>query len=150
MTEEKVTKYILNWLEKENWKIVSYDFPQSGTGRFLHPNGTSSKNKHSINPDIVAVRGNVCVFFENKDRFYYPDYEKINGLITTDDYSLAISDLLRGFDVDTFIYGIGIPTAAHSTKAKAAEHLVDFVLGVEETGKISKLYIQQGKDFFTL
>lgn len=150
MTEEKVTKYLLKWLIEENWQIVCYDFPQSGTGRFLHPNGSHNKNEHAINPDIVAVRGNVCVFFENKDRFYYPDYKKINRLIETDDYSSAISNLLKGFKIDRFLYGIGIPTTVYSEKVKAVEHLVDFIMGVEETGNISKLYIKQGKDFFTL
>ena len=38
MTEESVTKSILKWLMQNNWIIVCFDFPQSGTGHFLHPN----------------------------------------------------------------------------------------------------------------
>lgn len=148
MTEEKVTKCLLKWLIDENWQIVCYDFPQSGTGRFLHPDGNNSKNEDSINPDIVAVRDNVCVWFENKDRFYYPDYEKINRLIETNDYSVSISNLLNGFKIDTIFYGIGIPADVYSQKAKAAQHLVDFILGVEKTGKIKKLYFRNNKDIF--
>lgn len=149
MKEEKVTKYILQWLINNGWEIICYDFPQSGTGHFLHPNGSTSKNQDSINPDIVAVKNNTCVFFENKDRFYYPDYEKINSLIVNNDYSDAINDLLNRHRVTEYFYGIGFPTSAHSTKAIAAENLVDFVIGVEENGDISKLYLREGYDFFT-
>lgn len=148
MTEEKVTKYLLKWLIEKNWQIICYDFPQSGTGRFLHPNGNSSKNEDSMNPDIVAVRDNVCIWFENKDRFYYPDYEKLKRLIETDDYSIAISNLLKGFKINTFFYGIGIPADVYSQKVKAAQPLVDFILGVEKTGKITKLYLKNNNDFF--
>ena len=88
MTEENVTKTLLNWLIKRNWQIVCFDFPQSGTGILLHPNNKSSeKNKDSINVDIVAVRDNICVFLENKNRFCYSDYKKINFLINENEYS---------------------------------------------------------------
>lgn len=103
MTEERVTKHILKWLIDDGWEIVCYDFPQSGTGRFLHPNGSVSKNEDAINPDIVAVRNNICVFFENKDRFYYPDYEKVNRLIETDDYSDAINILLKDYIINNYL-----------------------------------------------
>ena len=88
MKEEQVTKALLKWLIDNNWKIICFDFPQSGTGRVLHPNNANDeKNKDSIIPDIVAVKDEVCVFFENKDRFYYPDYKKQHSLIISDDYS---------------------------------------------------------------
>jgi hypothetical protein len=32
ITEEQVTKAILDWLEANDWKIICFDFPQSGTG----------------------------------------------------------------------------------------------------------------------
>ena len=67
MTEEQVTKSLLKWLSDHQWEIICFDFPQSGTGRFLHPNGDTNKNKDTINPDIVAVKDNICLFFENKD-----------------------------------------------------------------------------------
>ena len=106
MREEQVTKHILKWLMDSGWKIVCYDFPQSGTGRFLHPNGSSSKNQDSINPDIVAVKNNTCVFFEDKDRFYYQDYQKLNLLITKNNYTEAISELLKEYEIKKFVYGI--------------------------------------------
>ena len=63
MTEETVTKLLLEWLMNNGWEIICFDFPQSGTGRLLHPNGSTEKNKNAINPDIVAVRNGTCVFF---------------------------------------------------------------------------------------
>lgn len=64
MREEQVTKFILKWLLDTNWEIVCFDFPQSGTGHFLHPNGSTDKNKDTINPDIVAVKDKYCLFLK--------------------------------------------------------------------------------------
>ena len=150
MREEQVTKRILKWLMDDGWEIVCFDFPQSGTGRFLHPNGSTSKNQDSINPDIVAVKKGICVFFENKDRFYLPDYEKTNKLITDNNYTDDISVLLRSFVVEKFYFGIGFPESAYTEKAKMANYLVDFVVGVSESGKISKLYLKENYDFFAI
>lgn len=141
MTEEVVTKSILDWLMREGWNIVCFDFPQSGTGRFLHPNNAESeKNKGTINPDIVAVKETVGLFFENKDRFYFPDYEKQNLLINGDDYSIAINDLLSPYPINEIYYGIGLPTIKHSKKSKEVASLVDFIIGVEKDKSIVILH----------
>lgn len=141
MSEESVTKNILNWLMRFEWEIVCFDFPQSGTGHFLHPNNSESeKNKRAINPDIVAVKNNICLFFENKDRFYFLDYKKQNSLINGDEYSNAINDLLSNYTVDKIYYGIGLPKIKHSKKSEDAAYLVDFIIGVEDNGEISILY----------
>lgn len=141
MTEENVTKAILKWLIEHQWKIVCFDFPQSGTGRFLHPNqAISEKNKASVNPDIVAVRENICVFFENKNRFYSPDYEKVHYLIENDDYSEDIYRLLKNYEITNIYYGIGLPTASHKRKSVEMSHLVDFIIGVDENQSVSVLY----------
>ncbi|MBR2176405.1 MAG: hypothetical protein IJ861_05635 [Clostridia bacterium] len=141
MREEDVTKAIIHWLTKNRWKIVCFDFPQSGTGIFLHPNNEGAeKNKNSINPDIVAVRDSICVFFENKDRFYYPDYEKINRLIVNNNYSNAIDKLLSAYSIDNIYYGIGLPIEKHKRKSQQSTHVVDFIIGVSEDKDISVLY----------
>lgn len=147
MREEHVTKALLKWLIDNKWEIVCFDFPQSGTGRLLHPNGANEKNKGAINPDIVAVRDGVCLFFENKDRFYFPDYEKVNNLIVGNDYTDDIAQLLAGRNVDIFFYGIGLPTVKHSKSSQEAAHLVDFIVGVETDGSISILHNQKKIDF---
>lgn len=141
MTEEQVTKEILKWLMQGGWEIVCYDFPQSGTGVFLHPNGSTEKNKDTINPDIVAVKNNKCVFFENKSYFYFPDFEKVNTLRSTSDYSDAINDLLKKYTVDSINYGIGYPSSVHKKKAQESVHMTDFIVGVSNDRKIEMLYL---------
>ncbi len=141
MTEEQVTKAILKWLMDEGWDIVCYDFPQSGTGVLLHPNDSNEKNKDTVNPDIVAVKGSKCVFFENKSYFYYPDFEKVNMLRTSDRYSNAINDLLKNYSIDSICYGIGYPTNVHKNKAKESVEMTDFIIGVEEDRSITQLYL---------
>ncbi len=151
MKEEHVTKAMLKWLLANGWTIVCYDFPQSGTGKNLHPNGRNEgKNKDAIIPDIVAVRNGVCIFVENKDRFYYPDYEKQNSLITGDDYSDAISALLAPFSVGTIFYGIGLPTIKHKQGSKDAAHLVDFILCVNEDKTIEVAYNPSDISFMSI
>ena len=129
------------WLMSNGWHIVCFDFPQSGTGRVLHPNSAAGeKNKDSIIPDIVAVKENVCLFFENKDRFYYPDYEKVNGLIVDNPYTTAIATLLNEYAVNNIYYGIGLPTIKHKQKSQDSAVLVDFIIGVEDNRTISVLH----------
>ena len=142
MREEDVTKAILKWLIKNAWEIVVFDFPQSGTGKFLHPDDDKrEKNKGSINPDIVAVKNQVCVFFENKNRFYLPDFLKINELRTTTNYIFSIEQLLKNYSmVNEKYYGVGLPLKCYSKRVKEHTQLVDFVIGVDENKAVSILY----------
>lgn len=145
MREEQVTKHLLRWLLNNHWDIVCFDFPQSGTGRFLHPNKSDEKNKGAINPDIVAVKEDVCVFFENKDRYYHPDFEKVNDLIVESSYSDDINKLLAAYRINYYYYGIGLPEKKYSTNAKKDSELVDFVVGIQENGTIVELYFDKSK-----
>lgn len=148
MTEEQVTKALLRYLTDNGWHIVCFDFPQSGTGRVLHPDSTDGqKNKDSIIPDIVAVKNNISLFFENKDRFYFPDYKKVNELIGDNRYTKAIDKLLSDYKPDGIFYGIGLPTEKHKEKSKESAHLVDFVLGVNTDGSAEILYNPKGIAF---
>jgi len=141
MKEEQVTKAMLRWLMDNCWKIVCFDFPQSGTGRILHPKGNNeSKNKKAIIPDIVAVKDGVCIFVENKDRFYYPDYEKQNSLIVGNEYSDSITTLLKGYEVNEIYYGIGLPTSKHKKGSIDAASLVDFIICVDDDFNIRPVY----------
>ena len=144
MREEQVTKAILDWLVKHQWRIVCFDFPQSGTGKVLHPNdGNNEKNKKSIIPDIVAVKGEIAVFFENKDRFYLADYKKQNSLKVKNEYSNAINRLLEGYNIQHIYYGIGLPTCKHSMRSKEASVLVDFILTVEANKDVHVAYAKE-------
>ncbi|MDR0861619.1 MAG: hypothetical protein LBN30_02445 [Oscillospiraceae bacterium] len=141
MTEEQVTKAILSELIDNGWTIVAYDFPQSGTGKLLHPNDiTDEKNKGGIIPDIIAVRGGTCLFFENKDRVVLADFKKIESLRRDNRYRAAIEALLADFDINGIYYGIGIPSHKFNAQAKAASPTVDFIVGVISVGKSEFLY----------
>ncbi len=140
MREEKVTINILNWLEINEWEIVCYDFPQSGTGVLLHPNtdeDKATKNKGGIIPDILATRNSVAIFFENKDRFVLSDFEKIRDIKTSGNYSDSLNAILSDFNVSTIYYGIGIP-AIRKHIEKSLENIdnIDFLVSVLENGEV--------------
>lgn len=131
LTEERVTISILKWLIKNGWTIVCYDFPQSGTGRVIYPDGSSAKNKGTIIPDIIAKREDVAVLFENKDRLSIDDFFKLSDVKTSNTYSEAFVGLL-GDNVHLF-YGVGMPSVYMEEALKREElELIDFVVVVDE------------------
>lgn len=139
ITEELVTTSIINWLLRNSWEIVCYDFPQSGTGKILHPNvkKPNSKNKDSIIPDIVAIKNNSVVYFENKDRFLLSDFKKVNYVKTTNCYSKSFNTLLRGNKFECIYCGIGLPdTLKNRKKILANTHLINFAILVIKSGVI--------------
>lgn len=131
ITEEQATKAILDWLEKNHWKIICYDFPQSGTGVSLHPNDIlrTTKNKGAFIPDIVAIKDKKVIFFENKDRFVLNDFLKVQDLRKSSDYSNSIERLLADFDYSRIFYGVGL-VHSENTEQKVILHLdkVDFAI----------------------
>ena len=132
MTEEQITKSIIKWLKVKKWEIVCFDFPQSGTGRTLHPNPDvreHTKNKGGIIPDIVAIRNGIAAFFENKDRYLHSDFEKVQMLRENDGYSDAIDALLSGHEVQNISYGVGGPEKkAFIDRATQSREMVDFIV----------------------
>lgn len=145
MSEEKITMLIIAWLQEKGWRIIAFDYPQSGLGTYLHPDNSTSKNAGSIVPDIVAINDNdtVCVFFEDKDHFYMGDFEKQNTLIHNNNYTNDIHELLNNNNagnVRNIYYGIGYPTIAHDKKGHNYETMVDFVVGVDPDQKVTVLY----------
>jgi hypothetical protein len=140
MREERVTINILNWLERNGWKIVCYDFPQSGTGVLLHPNSDenrTTKNKGGIIPDILATRNSVALFFENKDRFVLSDFEKLKEIKTLGNFSNSLYAILSDFNVTSVYYGVGIPAIEKHIK-KSLENIdgIDFLISTLENGEI--------------
>lgn len=137
MSEEKVTKTLLQWLISSGWEIICYDFPQSGTGKVLHPSNTTSKTDGAIIPDIIAYRNQVVVDFENKDRFVLADFEKVHFLKSTNLYEISLNTLLRNHPYKKIYYGIGMPyTENYYKKAIEQASLVDFLAFVNEDGSI--------------
>lgn len=129
ITEEDVTKYTLDWLSDRGWSIISFDFPQSGTGIVIHPNNRVSKSKGSFIPDIVCYKDGVVLFFENKDRFLLSDFDKVNNIRSTTEYSESIGSLLSVVEYNDLRYGVCI---AYSEKALrrslSYSDNVDFIL----------------------
>lgn len=144
MREENVTKNILIWLQSYGWKIISYDFPQSGTGILLHPNSDenrTTKNKGGIIPDILATRNSIALFFENKDRFVLSDFEKLKEIKTIGNFSNSLNSILSDFNVSSIYYGIGIPAIEkHINKSLENSDGIDFIVSSDEKGEIKIIY----------
>lgn len=139
ITEEQVTKTILDWLEARNWKIICFDFPQSGTGVSLHPNERlkNTKNKGAFIPDIVAIKNGIVIFFENKDRFVLDDFVKVQNLKNNNDYSNSIQRLLAEFEYSEILYGVGL-AYSNTAEKRINIHLdkIDFVVFYLSNGVI--------------
>ena len=145
MTEEQVTKAILKTLVEHKWTIIAYDFPQSGTGKMLHSDTDSSeKNKYGIIPDIIAVKGETCLFIENKDKVAIGDFSKVFSIKNDKNYEKAISNLTNDINVRQIYYGVGFPRAQNNARAAASAKLVDFIIGASKDGNIEFLYNPHG------
>lgn len=140
MREERVTINIIRWLEQTGWSILCYDFPQSGTGLMIHPNNVnkSEKNKGGIIPDIIAIRGFIAVYFENKDRFVKNDFEKLKEIQLSGVYSDGLNNLLKKHGITKIYYGIGIPSLKKEIN-KSKKHLeyIDFLVSTDNEGSIT-------------
>lgn len=138
MKEEDVTKAIIKKLISAGWEIICYDFPQSGTGRVLHPNDRDSKTLGAIIPDIVAIKAGIVLDFENKDRFVFSDFEKIDNLRHSEDYSKSWDLLLSGCQYSQIFYGVGMPMSdTNYSKAEENHNMVDFIVYLNEDGSLS-------------
>ena len=138
MTEEKVTKSILRLLVEKGWEIVSYDFPQSGTGTCLHPNIRKGKTDKIWIPDIITTKNNICLIFENKNRLYPQDFEKLERISTSNEYSNDLAKLIGDQNNYSIFYGVGLPMTCLK-KIETLSSKVDFILGVNEDGTITKV-----------
>lgn len=132
MTEEQVTKFFLRELSAHGWQIVTFDFPQSGTGTQLHPDGSTSKTEGILIPDIVAVKGHICTYWENKNRTYLPDFLKIEAVRLHNDYTEAFARLLEGFSIGKMYCGIGLPAKTVTRNAIQHQAMTDFVFGIRD------------------
>lgn len=147
ITEEQITKAILEWLETNGWEIICFDFPQSGTGVSLHPNQElrTTKNKGTIIPDIVAIKNGIVLIFENKDRFVLTDFLKVQELKQTTDYKTSLEKLLTEHNYSRIYYGVGLDYTI-KTEQKTNEHLekIDFAIFVQQDSTIKVTFDPNG------
>lgn len=139
MKEESVTKSIIKYLKQNGWNIFSYDFPQSGTGFFIHPNDRSDKIKKAIVPDIIANKESTCIIMENKSRYYEKDFIKLHNLKNDVSYSDDLNSILKRLNCNNIKYGIGLPLKDF-LENKSEEHLalVDFIITVDDSKNCKK------------
>ena len=135
MTEEQLTKVILKWISLNDWETIAFDFPQSGTGVVFHPDAAvrgRTKSKGAFIPDIIAVRKEICVFFENKDRFVMDDFKKVESLVKHNIYTNAINAFLCSKKIKKIYYGVGLPLdPKYANKVINNNKMVDFVMQVD-------------------
>lgn len=140
MTEENVTKTFMKWLSRQGWKILSYDFPQSGTGVVLHPqrSNSRSKNARTIIPDIIAVKSRSIIVCENKCRYVQSDVEKVYKVKTSGLYSESIREFVGTSKLNKIFYGMGI-SDSKTSREKLHQHTrrIDFAFVVSKSGVVS-------------
>jgi len=131
MTEEQITLTLIRHLKSNDWFVITFDYPQSGTGILIRPDNTDNKSDGFI-PDIVAYKNGMVLFFENKDRFVFSDFEKVKRLKNDNSYASAIKRLLGKFNYEVIKFGIGLPNIKKEVgKAIAHKDLVDFIFTVD-------------------
>lgn len=132
MTEEKVTLKTITWLKNNKWIILSFDFPQSGTGHIFHPEESMNNKLNSFIPDIIAVKDTTAIFIENKNRYVLSDFVKQNEIKNNIEKYNSINEFLADYNIKNIYFGIGMPLYSYKKHKDSNSKLVDFILGVEE------------------
>ena len=157
--EEYITKSIMKNLKIEGWKILSFDFPQSGTGTTIHPNrkGSSHKNKDMITPDLIAIKGEDLLVMENKDRFYEYDLQKLYS-IKSKNFDYSIKTNFPNEKYTNIFVGVGVPSSNYiSNKIDDSKTPIDFVIFVDKyenhiikyyNKKMNSLNVKNSKSIF--
>ena len=148
MREEQITRKILNRLIEKDWQILSFDYPQSGTGIALRAESQlrREKNLKNIIPDIVALRGDQAAIFENKVDFFAPDLESLHALRSGSyDFSMRTALFREGYPSNIF-YGIGLENNPKNiSKIRSHQVHLDFALVVDALGAVE---VTHGSEVF--
>ncbi len=134
LSEEQVTIAIIKQLRHVNWHIVSFDFPQSGTGRALIAKGNGpASSRRRVVPDVIAVRNEICLILENKHAFDINDVRKLEEIRDSGRYNRSLESILRPYRITNFIFGIGLPIADGSASKELIVPALDVLLAVDES-----------------
>lgn len=77
MTEETVTKAAIRGLTTLGWRVLAFDYPQSGSTFRLKRVGSSA---NTVIPDIVAAKGDTVIIAEAKVHLDRSDHQKLIAL----------------------------------------------------------------------
>ncbi len=148
MKEEFITKSFLKFLIDRSWEILSYDFPQSGTGISLQPNQTfrqpETKNEGMITPDIIAFKKNIGLISENKPYFDKQDVDKLVK-IRQGIYSESLNKVFEDKQVKKLVLGIVLPNIlTEISKAQSYFNQIDFVFTINSNGSCDIGYLREG------
>lgn len=108
MREEEVTTEIIRFLRKKGWEIIAYDLPSLGSGLLLHDNESTSKNKGTISPDILAFKNELVLICEAKDHFSKTDIKKLKKM-KAGKYDASISKKIGHQNWERLLLSIGFP-----------------------------------------
>ena len=139
MTEEQVTRSVLQWLTDLGWDILDYDFPGGGTGRSFHIDDCVDKTEGIVIPDVIAFKDGVILLFEDKSVDTWTDYEKVERIAKT----VKFLDLLRAAYPDKEICNIrwGIAySGARRFIDRVKDTCIDFVVNVMPDSKCEVVF----------
>ncbi|MEW6067316.1 MAG: hypothetical protein AB1610_03350 [Nitrospirota bacterium] len=129
-------------------EILSYDFPQSGTGISLQPNQAfrqpETKNEGVIIPDIIAFKDGIGLISENKPYFEKQDIDKLEK-IRDGIYSESLNKVFRDRQINKLVLGIVLPNILTEI-SKAQDYFVriDFVFVINAIGSCDVEYLLEG------
>ena len=139
MTEEDVTKTLIAWLQIKEWSIISYDFPQSGTGIKIRPANSKEKNKGVMIPDIIALKGSFMTFFENKPYLSQDDIKKVKKFKSVE-YRVSIENLAALYGATQILYGIGFLYSEKLESLIFFDAELDFAVSVRSDKTVHVLF----------
>lgn len=85
------------------------------------------------------------MFFENKDKFVFSDFEKLKEIKTLGNYSNSLNKMLADFNVSKIFYGIGIPANKNEVQ-KSLENIreIDFLVSTSDDKTVHVHYDKDG------
>lgn len=147
MSEEIITIEFIRILKSLDWDIISFDFPQSGTGLELRPNNSIEKNLGMIKPDIIAKKDGIVIITENKVNYYSKDIDKLNNLRDTDEYSDDLRNIIPSFEYANVYYGAILSmTSNNKLRLDKVKNKIDFSILYDNSTKGFRInYIESNR-----
>lgn len=130
MTEETVTKAAIRGLTTIGWRVLAFDYPQSGSTFRLKRVGSSA---NTIIPDIVAAKGDTVIIVETKVHLDRSDHQKLIAL--RDEWGLYAESLdvvLPPGEMDCVRFGQCCACGPAAASTQGSDFQLDFLMCVTE------------------